>query len=387
MPSDSFALDVSLSKTPPPGADSRRGAFFGLDRTLLRGSSLFVVVQDLHRRAFCGTGQVLRVAWWQLARGGHGPEAPPRVERVADAALRLVRGRERAEVEALASEIVDERILPHVDPGMRRLIERQLASGVLTFVVTAGPVELATVVAQRLGMTGGLGTRAELDDRQRYSGGLAGSLLHGRAKAMEVEAQAAALGIDLSASFAYSASVNDVPLLQLVGTAEVVNPDRRLRRLADDRGWPVHELRRRRPDLCRPAAAPAAQRLAALGLSSPVHPAPAPGRRRSTNHFLTEDPEALVRELEASGRFRRDTRLGALFHRGKISLRETAPTHSLHITVGDGNRISAHVDRYSPLAVKQPEHGARYALHRVAAHNLAGMAGDLVRLIPRRRRR
>ena len=56
-------------------------------------------------------------------------------------------------------------------------------------------------------------------------------------------------------------------------------------------------------------------------------------------------------------------------------------------TVGKGNQVSAHVDRYSPLATNQPEQLARYALHRVAAHNLAGMAAELTRLIPGRRGR
>ena len=108
-------------------------------------------------------------------------------------------------------------------------------------------------------------------------------------------------------------------------------------------------------------------------------------RRGAAHHFTTDDPAALLRELEESGRFRRDTRLGAIFHRGKVSLREVSPTHSLHITVGKGNRVSAHVDRYSPLASNQPEQLARYALHRVAAHNVAGIAGELARFIPRRR--
>jgi len=102
---------------------------------------------------------------------------------------------------------------------------------------------------------------------------------------------------------------------------------------------------------------------------------------------MVEDPEALVRELEATGRFRRDSPLGRLFHRGKISLREVSATHSLHITLGDGNRVSAHVDRYSPLAPSQPEDGCRYSLARIAAHNLAGIAGDLRRLATPGRRR
>jgi len=91
------------------------------------------------------------------------------------------------------------------------------------------------------------------------------------------------------------------------------------------------------------------------------------------------DPVALFRDLESSGRFHRDTGFGRLFHRGQVSLRENQPTDSLHVVV-DGNRIAAHVDRVSPLGVR-PERALRYSVRRAAAHNVAGMAQDLVRLV------
>ncbi len=136
------------------------------------------------------------------------------------------------------------------------------------------------------------------------------------------------------------------------------------------------------PRQVAPMALP--HRLAELGLhlSCPVEDDSTWPRR--TYLCTAEDPDALVRDLEASGRFRRDTRLGSLYHRGEISLREVSPIDSLHITVGRENEISAHIDRYSPLAIRQRESGCRYALHRIAVHNLAGMAGDLSRLLPRR---
>ena len=88
------------------------------------------------------------------------------------------------------------------------------------------------LLAESLEMTGALGTRAEVDDADRYSGRLSGAVLHGSAKADAVEAHAREAGIDLGASVAYSDSIHDLPLLELVGRAEVVNPDRRLRRVA-----------------------------------------------------------------------------------------------------------------------------------------------------------
>jgi HAD superfamily hydrolase (TIGR01490 family) len=370
------AAPPSPITVPPPGTTGQSAAFFGLD-TLIPGSSLYLLAQGLQRRHFYGRADLLGFAWKRLLFQ-LGREDAPQYE-----ALSFVAGKHRPELRALAREIADERILPLVYPDLAELIEAHREQGILTFVATAAPAELAEIVAQSLGMTGGLGSTAEVDEDERYSGRLAGTLLQGAAKATAVQLHAGAAGIDLSASVAYSDSINDLPLLQLVGRAEVVNPDRQLRKVAQRRGWQVHTVRPVR----RPDTAPVPNRVAALGLSSPVEVAGEPMRRGATHHFTTEDPVGLLRELEESGRFRRDTRLGAIFHRGRVSLREVSPTHSLHITIGKGNQVSAHVDRYSPLATKQPEQLARYALHRVAAHNLAGIAGELTRLIPGRRRR
>ena len=156
------------------------------------------------------------------------------------------------------------------------------------------------------------------------------------------------------------------------------------RKVAERSGRPVHGPGIERRERGAVGPVPVAHRLAELGLQlSPIEGTTA--RRRHTHQGITEDPDALIRDLEATGRFRRDSRLGSLYHRGQISLREISPSHSLHITAR-GNQISAHVDRFSPLADRQPEHGCRYALHRIAAHNISGMASDLARLIPRRRR-
>lgn len=127
-------------------------------------------------------------------------------------------------------------------------------------------------------------------------------------------------------------------------------------------------------------------RLEALGLTAHVREL-APSAPNSRNaRFTVEDPEALLRDLEQTGRFRRDTRLGAIFHPGQVSLREVAPANSLHISIGEGNRVSAHIDRYSPLSSNQPDGRCRYSLPRVAAHNLSGIVADVSRLLPGRRR-
>ncbi len=91
------------------------------------------------------------------------------------------------------------------------------------------------------------------------------------------------------------------------------------------------------------------------------------------------DPVALLHHLDVSGHFHRDSRIGRVFHRGMVSLRETEPTESLHVSV-DGNRLLAHVDGVSPLTVRADGSSA-YSLRGALAHNLAGMAQDLVWLL------
>ncbi len=91
------------------------------------------------------------------------------------------------------------------------------------------------------------------------------------------------------------------------------------------------------------------------------------------------DPVALLAHLEANGHFHRDSRAGRMYHPGMVSLREDVPTDSLHVSV-DGNRVKAHVDEVSPLAVATGG-GSRYSLPRAMAHNAAGIAGDLLAVV------
>jgi len=91
------------------------------------------------------------------------------------------------------------------------------------------------------------------------------------------------------------------------------------------------------------------------------------------------DPVRFLRHLESSGRFHRDTGFGRIYHPGSVSLRENQPSDALHIVVHD-NRVAAHVDLVSPLGIR-PERPSRYSVRRAAAHNLVGMARDLVSLL------
>ena len=124
----------------------------------------------------------------------------------------------------------------------RALAQQHLDAGHREWLVTATPVELATIIARRLGLTGALGTVAESVDGI-YTGRLVGEMLHGPAKAHAVRALAAREGLDLRRCTAYSDSANDVPMLSVVGTAVAVNPDSGLRETARKRGWEIRDFR------------------------------------------------------------------------------------------------------------------------------------------------
>jgi HAD superfamily hydrolase (TIGR01490 family) len=127
-------------------------------------------------------------------------------------------------------------------PGTRALAQQHLDRGQRVWLVTAAPVEIARIIAHRLGLTGALGTVSEQVDGI-YTGRLVGDLLHGPGKAEAVRALAEREHLDLWRCAAYSDSSNDLPLLGMVGHPCAVNPDADLRQHARAQGWRVYDYR------------------------------------------------------------------------------------------------------------------------------------------------
>jgi HAD superfamily hydrolase (TIGR01490 family) len=222
-----------------------RAAFFDVDKTLLPGSSLYLFARGLYRRGFYDLRDIAGFAFGQLTFRLTGAEGRRGMEAAREQALAFIEGKRQSDLRQIGHDIVVEVIGPRIYPGMRRVIDVHHANGDKTYLVTAAPRELAERIAAYLGMDGALGTEAELVDGT-YTGRLVGPVLHGPAKLDAVVDLADRLGIDLRASSAYSDSVNDRPLLEGVGHPVAVNPDRVLRELAAERGWPVQDFRRRR---------------------------------------------------------------------------------------------------------------------------------------------
>jgi HAD superfamily hydrolase (TIGR01490 family) len=224
----------------------QRAAFFDLDKTLIPGSSLFLLARGMYARDYYRVRDILRFGWRQAHFRLSG-EDDKGVDESREAALEFVAGRPVSDVREMGREIAEERILPRVYEGITKVIDHHRNVGDLTYLCTASPQELAEIVSESLRMTGALGTRGEIADG-RYTGRLSPEgVLHGVAKAGAVADLASRADLDLSESYAYSDSINDLPLLELVGHPIAVNPDSELKRAAREMGWPVYELRTRRP--------------------------------------------------------------------------------------------------------------------------------------------
>jgi len=250
---DSLAEPVpvaELKEAPPPttGAeavihpDPTAAAFFDLDNTVIQGASLFHLAKGLYRRDFFPTRVIIKGLWLQVYFRMVGREKPQHIEDARNATLGFIAGRHVSEVEEVGREIYEESIAGRIWPGTRALAQMHLDVGQQVWLVTAAPVEVAGIIAARLGLTGALGTTAEHMDGV-YTGRLKGELLHGAAKAEAVRALAREHGLDLARCWAYSDSYNDLPMLSLVGHPVAINPDARLLAHAENNDWQVRDYR------------------------------------------------------------------------------------------------------------------------------------------------
>ncbi|ADG98102.1 HAD-superfamily subfamily IB hydrolase, TIGR01490 [Segniliparus rotundus DSM 44985] len=222
--------------------DLTAAAFFDVDNTLVQGASIIHFARGLVAKDYLSTRDIVGFAFMQLKFRLTGKESSEDVKRGKSRALSFIEGRSTAELRRLGAEIYDEVISGKIWPGTRALAQMHLDAGQQVWLVTATPVELAQTIAERLGLTGALGTVAESKDGL-FTGRLVGDLLHGLGKAHAVRALAAREGLNLKRCTAYSDSHNDVPMLSLVGTAVAINPDPELREIARIRGWEIRDYR------------------------------------------------------------------------------------------------------------------------------------------------
>jgi HAD superfamily hydrolase (TIGR01490 family) len=229
--SSSAAPEASATPDPVGGG----AAFFDLDRTLIRRSSMLALAPTLRRKGLIGWRSLARASVWHavyLMRGVSSRE----LAQVAEQTFKLMRGWPVAEFRALIAEQIEPLAALAFPDAIARMRAHQ-ARGEPTLVISSSLVDLVEPLAQRLGLNGAIASHAEIRDG-RYTGS-AETFLHGAAKADAVRRHAESHGIDLVASSAYTDSRSDVELLQAVGHPYAVNPDRALKQAALAHGWPL----------------------------------------------------------------------------------------------------------------------------------------------------
>ena len=222
-----------------------RIAFFDVDNTITRGSTLYFLGKGMYNRGFFTKRDI---GAWVLANIRFrmtGTEKSEVISRFQKAATDFIGGHDVKEIRIIGEQIYSEFVSPSIWQGTIELAKEHLSSGDEVWLVTASPEGFANLIAERLGFTGAIGTKAEINDG-KYTGNLNGKLLHGKEKAIAITELTKARGINLQDCFAYSDSHNDLPLLSAVGHPRAINPDAKLRIIAFAQSWPVHDFRRLR---------------------------------------------------------------------------------------------------------------------------------------------
>lgn len=223
----------------------KRVAFFDVDNTLMRGSSLFFLSKGMYQRGFFTKKDISNFVMANLRYRLSGVENKEEIAKIQNAACEFFRGHEADTIHKMGIEVYDEYVSPALWQGTIEIANNHLDQDEEVWLVTATPKDLADVIAKRLGFTGALGTVAEVVDG-KYTGKLIGQLLHGPNKALAVRELATANGIDLENSYAYSDSHHDIPLLEAVGNPRAINPDTLLQIHALKEHWPIYDFRRMR---------------------------------------------------------------------------------------------------------------------------------------------
>jgi HAD superfamily hydrolase (TIGR01490 family) len=251
---------VSGANVPETGTSG--AAFFDLDKTLIEGSSAIHFARASYRAGVMSRSRLVRDLWANVRYRlqGSTDEATEELRRrVLDAiAGQRVVDLARMTPDALAG------ILPRAYPEMLREAWAHQDAGRPAYIVTAASQEMAAMMAHVLIFDGGIGMRSEIADG-RYTGRPDGPFTYREGKAVAIREMAEREGIDLAASYAYSDSESDLPMLRLVGNPVAVNPDAELRRVALEEGWRIVTFDRLRRRLRIVAAAGAA---AAVGFGA-----------------------------------------------------------------------------------------------------------------------
>ena len=226
---------------------ARAAAFFDLDKTIIAKSSTLAFSRPFFAEGLLTRRAVLRGSYAQFVFGVSGADHD-QLERMRAYLTQMVAGWEVATVRQAVAETLHTIIEPLVYDEAVELIAAHRAAGRDVIIVSASGAEVVGPIAELLGIDQIIATTLVIENG-RYTGEI-DRYAYGPHKAEAMEQLAAERGYDLSISYAYSDSVTDAPMLAAVGRPFAVNPDKGLRRIAEEHDWPI--LTFARPVALRP---------------------------------------------------------------------------------------------------------------------------------------
>lgn len=235
--------------TPP--STPRVAAFFDLDKTIIATSSAYAFGREFMNNGLITHTEALQLslakASYMLA--GHSSE---HMDAARDQLAAMVAGWSVQEVHDIAVETMHTVVTPAVYAEARELIAAHREAGHAVVIISASASVLVRPIAEALGIEHVVATELAEED-----GRFTGEILHyckGPAKAEALAEMARKLGVDPGASFAYSDSATDIPMLAAVGNPVAVNPDRALRKHAMSSGWEIRTFKNPEPLIQMPNA-------------------------------------------------------------------------------------------------------------------------------------
>lgn len=218
----------------------RAAAFFDLDKTIIAKSSTLAFGRPFYSSGLIDRRAVLKSAYAQFVFSLSGADEA-QMDKMRDAMAEMCRGWDVAQVQQIVLETLHELIDPIVYAEAVDLIEHHQLAGHDVVIVSSSGAEVVGPIGALLGVDHVIATEMDVADG-RYTGSIA-FYAFGAFKASAMTTLAAQRGYDLAASYAYSDSITDVPMLEAVGHPTAVNPDRALRKVAVERDWPISDFR------------------------------------------------------------------------------------------------------------------------------------------------
>ena len=197
----------------------------------------------MYRRGFFDARTIIKALWFQTYFRVAGKESAAHVADARETMLSFIAGHTVAEITQVGEEVYEEFVAQRIWPGTRAIAQLHLDAGQQVWLVTAAPVEMAGIIAARLGLTGALGTTAEHDGTASTPGGWSARCCTGRPRPRPSGTSRPSTAWTSPAASPTPTPTTTCRCCRWSATPCAINPDRRLSALAEEEDWQVRDFR------------------------------------------------------------------------------------------------------------------------------------------------